>query len=237
MPDEYLYLFLNGISVLFPLLWSFDGRIHFAAKWRALLPALFIPAVLFIAWDIRYTALGVWGFNERYLTGLELFNLPLEEILFFFCIPYACLFIYEVIRSWWGKDPFFRYRFGIAYLLSGLLVLLGILHLDALYTGVTFIATGSFLFIIAFRLRPAWLGSFFFAYLIILIPFFIINGVLTGAGIEEEIVRYADSENMGLRMYTIPVEDAFYGLLLILMNVSIFERLLNRDPRGMKGNV
>ena len=229
MPDEFLYLFLNGISILFPLLWSFESRVRFASKWKALIPAILIPAVLFIAWDVLYTHLGVWGFNERYLTGIEILNLPLEEILFFICIPYACLFIYEVVRVWWQKDPFFEQRFRIAYVLAATLVLVGILNLDKRYTGVTFIATGSFLFFLAFMQRARWLGSFFLAYLIILIPFFIINGVLTGAGIEHEIVRYADSENMGIRMYTIPVEDTFYGLLLILMNVTVFERALRRD--------
>ncbi len=228
MPDKYLYLFLNGISILFPLIWSFEKRVRFASKWKALLPALFIPAVLFIAWDILYTHLGVWGFNDRYLTGIELFNLPLEEVLFFFCIPYACVFIYEVVRVWWRKDSFFTYRFRIVHSLAGVLTLLGIFHLDKLYTGVTFIATGAFLFAVSFFQRPKWLGSFILAYLIILIPFFIINGILTGAGIEAEVVRYADNENLGIRMYTIPIEDAFYGLLLILMNVSLFESFLKR---------
>ncbi len=229
MPDEYLYLFLNGVSIVFPLFWSFDPRIRFASKWRAFVPAILIPAVLFIAWDVLYTHLGVWGFNERYLTGSKLFDLPVEELLFFICIPYACLFIYEVVRVWWRKDPFYEQRFNIAYFLAAALVLTGILNLDKRYTGVTFILTGTFLFFLAYLLRPKWLGSLFLAYLIILIPFFIINGVLTGAGIEEEIVRYADNENLGIRMYSIPVEDTFYGLLLIMMNVTVFEQLLRRN--------
>lgn len=234
MPDEYLYLLLNGISILLPLLWSFDSRTRFASKWKAILPAILVPAALFIAWDVLYTHLGVWGFNERYLTGFDLFNLPIEEILFFICIPYACLFTYEVVRVWWQKDPFFDHRFRIAYGLAIALVLLGILNLDKRYTGVTFIAAGTFLFFLAFMQRPRWLGSFFFAYLLILIPFFIISGILTGAGIEEEIVRYANAENMGIRMYTIPVEDSFYGLLLILMNVTVFEGVLRRDMKNVK---
>jgi lycopene cyclase domain-containing protein len=229
MPDRFLYLFLNGITILFPLLWSFEGRVRFASKWKALFPALLVPAAIFIAWDVLYTHWSVWGFNPRYLTGIDIFKLPLEEVLFFFCIPYACVFIYEVVRIWWQKDPFRTQKFRIAIALASILALLGLLHIDKLYTSVTFLGLSALLFFLVFGRRASWLGSFFFAYLIVLIPFFLINGVLTGAGIEEEIVRYDDSENLGIRIYTIPVEDAFYGMLLILMNVSIFEGILDRD--------
>lgn len=229
MPDKYLYLFLNGISILLPFLWSFDRRVRFLAKWKAILPALLIPAFLFIAWDVLYTEMGVWGFNARYLTGIELMNLPLEEILFFFCIPYACVFVYEVIRSWWQKDPFRPYRFRTAIGLALLLFLFGGFYWDHLYTAVTFLTLASFLLILALWIRPAWLGSFFFAYLIVIVPFFIINGILTGTCIEQEIVWYDDGENMGIRMHTIPVEDVFYGMLLILMNVTILEGILRRE--------
>ncbi|MGB0178070.1 MAG: lycopene cyclase domain-containing protein, partial [Owenweeksia sp.] len=68
-----------------------------------------------------------------------------------------------------------------------------------------------------------WLGRFYLSYLFVLIPFFIVNGILTGFGIEEEVVWYNDQENMGTRIFTIPFEDAFYGMILILGVVSLYE--------------
>ena len=59
----------------------------------------------------------------------------------------------------------------------------------------------------------------------ILIPFLIVNGILTGSFIKDEVVWYDDLENLGLRIFTIPIEDAFYGMLLLILSISIYEYL------------
>lgn len=60
---------------------------------------------------------------------------------------------------------------------------------------------------------------FLLAYLVSIVPFFVVNGLLTAI----PVVIYNDTENLGLRLYTIPFEDIFYGMLLVLGNIGIME--------------
>jgi lycopene cyclase domain-containing protein len=56
-----------------------------------------------------------------------------------------------------------------------------------------------------------------------LVPFFVVNGILTGSWIENQIVWYNNAENLGIRFGTIPVEDSVYAYSMILMNLLLFE--------------
>ncbi len=227
--QSYLYLSLDIASVLFPLIFSFYPKAHFASTWKAWAPAIIVPAIIFIIWDEWFTSIGVWGFNPRYLTGFSIGHLPIEEMLFFICIPYACLFTYVAVNYFRKSEPLPDQGKRVTWILIIGLLATGIKYYDHWYTAVTFISLAVFLLILIIAIRPAYLGRFYFSYLFILIPFFLVNGVLTGTGIDEPVVWYSNAENLGARMGTIPFEDTFYGMLLILMNVVIYEHLLKKS--------
>lgn len=228
MNPKFLYLSLDFISILFPFLFSFYSKANFSKKWKYLWVAILLPAALFIVWDEFFTQMGVWGFNEQYLSGIYVGSLPLEEILFFICIPYACVFTYEALNYLVKKDYLKSSQKSISVVLITGSLTLGFMNLDKWYTSVTFISLALFLAMLQFVWKADYLGRFYFSYLFILIPFFLVNGVLTGSGIDDPVVWYNDAENLGIRMGTIPVEDTFYGMLLIAMNVALFEWLQRR---------
>lgn len=228
MNPKFLYLSLDFLSILFPFLFSFYSKANFSKKWKYLWVAILLPAAIFIVWDEYFTQLGVWGFNEKYLSGIYIGSLPLEEILFFICIPYACVFTYEALNYLAKKDYFKSSQKLISVVLITGLFAVGFMNLDKWYTSVTCISLAIFLALLQFVWRADYLGRFYFSYLFILIPFFLVNGILTGSWIDDPVVWYNDSENLGIRMGTIPVEDTFYGMLLIVMNVALFEWLQRR---------
>jgi lycopene cyclase domain-containing protein len=225
LKDKFVYLAIDFFSIIFPFIFSFYPKHNFSKKWRYLWLAILIPAVFFIVWDEWFTQIGIWGFTPRYLTGINLGSLPLEEILFFICIPYACVFTYEAVNYLMAWRLNEKYTNLITDLLMFAMLLAGGINIERWYTSVTFILLAIFLALHRWVWKTNYLGKFYVAFLFILIPFFITNGILTGTGIEEQVVWYNDAENLGIRMGTIPIEDTFYGMLLLMMNVSLFEYL------------
>lgn len=228
MNQKHLYLWINLLSFIVPFVFSFYPKANFSKKWKFVLPAITITAILFITWDALFTKLGVWGFNPRYTMGLDVLGLPVEEILFFFCIPYACLFTYFAFNNLVEKDHLYPFHEIISSLLTILLLLFGSYFMDRLYTGATFILTGLFLAFVLLKLRARFMGRFYFAFAVLVIPFLIVNGILTGSFIEEPVVWYNNMENMGIRLGTIPLEDLVYAMLMILLSITIWEKLEGR---------
>ncbi|MFW5645302.1 MAG: lycopene cyclase domain-containing protein [Bacteroidota bacterium] len=226
------YPLLNLVAISIPLILSFDKKVHYYKRWKYLFPAIGINLTIFIIWDIIFTYNGVWGFNPIHLSGIEIVNLPLGEWLFFITVPYSCVFLYDVFKAYIAKDPFRRVSRPISFFLMGFTLVLGFLHYDKIYTFITFFLLALLIAFLELVWKAKFMGWFYFAYMIILIPFLIMNGILTGSFIEEEIVWYNNNENLNFRIFTIPVEDFFYGMLLILSNVSIYEYLQNRKSRS-----
>jgi lycopene cyclase domain-containing protein len=214
---------VNFFTAIVPLLFSFNPKLNFYKKFKSFLPANIIAAVLFICWDILFTKMGVWGFNEKNVLGIYFFNLPIEEILFFICIPFACVFTYHCLNKFYKINwkPATENIFVLSF--SALLLFIGIYFHSNLYTSCTFISLGILLLVLKYFAKINWLAKLVIIYPVLLIPFFIVNGILTGSGLQEPVVWYNNSENLGIRLITIPVEDIFYGFELILLNIFLYE--------------
>jgi lycopene cyclase domain-containing protein len=203
---------------------SFDRRVAFFKKLRAIATAILVMMALFVPMDMVFVAWRIWGFDERYILGIYLGNLPIEEWLFFPAVGYACLFIYECLRYYVPKNPLERLHrpilFGIALLGFGI----ALTHPFQVYTVLKVGATSVvILYVLCFR-KLDYLALFSLMYLVSWVPFLLMNGVLTGSFIEGQVVWYNPAHIVGIRIFTIPFEDSYYSLLMLLLTVAVYER-------------
>ncbi|MEZ5104106.1 MAG: carotenoid biosynthesis protein [Draconibacterium sp.] len=218
----YFILLLSSIAV--PLFLSFDKRLQFFKRWKYVLPSIFSVAAVYIFFDVLFTEKGVWGFNLKYISGFHLFGLPVEEILFFFAIPYASIFLHDAFVEYFpevkiGK----RLTLYLTILLIILSVIIIVFNSDKTYTSYIFIKVLIVLMLSLFD-ESETIRSFYITFLIILVPFLIVNGILTGSGIDSEVVWYNNSENLRIRIFTIPVEDIGYAFSMILFNLLLMNQ-------------
>jgi lycopene cyclase domain-containing protein len=218
---DYLYLIINLIVLLPPIALGFDKRVQYLKK----LPTYYLPflltAVFFIVWDQLFTISGVWGFNEEYTLGINIGALPLEEILFFISIPYASVFIFEVVKEYFPKSSNDNKVCSFSVTVALFMVAYALYFRNQIYSVwvSTFAAT---LTIISFK-KDFWY-HFKITYLIHLLPFFMVNGILTAL----PIVTYNDSAFSGKRVFTIPLEDFIYAYVLLLMNILLIDYVTKR---------
>jgi lycopene cyclase domain-containing protein len=217
--SHYTYLALNLFSIAFPFAFSFTARSGFSKRFGRVFAAIAVVALPMLVWDAWFTARGVWGFNPDYYLGVRLFGLPLEEILFFFCIPFACLFIYDAVRKTPALALPERPVRAVASVLGVALLLLAGAHADRDYTALCFVLAAPFPLALAAGFLRDRVGHIATAYLFHLIPFFLVNGILTAL----PVVWYNDAENLGIRMGTIPVEDAAYSMILLFGSIFVME--------------
>ena len=183
----------------------------------------------FIPWDIFFTNNGVWGFNDTYISGFKLLNLPIEEWLFFICIPYACMFTHYSLRYFYPKLAFGERATSITYItLQCIMIITLWYNYDKWYTLINF-GYAILLLGLVYNLKREQLQKFLPTFLIILLPFFLINGILTGSFIENQVVWYNNTENLGIRIFTIPIEDSIYALTMLLTVFVLMEKINNTE--------
>lgn len=223
-----LYLWLLIATISGPLLLSFDRKVHFYTHWKLLFPAILAIGMVFIAWDAYFTHEQIWGFTPRYVQGVYWGNLPLEECLFFIVVPFACLFVYEVIRAWFPKrrTALLARLFAFTMVFSGML--LGAIHLEKWYTATACMGAALLIIGLYFVAKARWFGDFAWMYLVVLIPFLVINGILTGMATGEPVVWYSEQHIIGFRIGTIPLEDLYYNACLLLGVTALYEYLKHR---------
>jgi lycopene cyclase domain-containing protein len=224
------FLWLNIIVVLIPLALSFHKKIALYKEFAFILPAIILPSVFFIVWEHYFLELGVWSFNPAYITGNLWFGMPVEEVMYYFCIPFACLFLYAASLIFISRDVFRAFE---RYLGIGLVILsifMTYFFRQRIYASVAFMLLA---FTILFRIwagKRKSLSRFYLGFLICLPLFFIVQLLLTGL----PVITYDPQHITTLHIFSVPVENLIAFLVLLLWNVGIYTWLKHRFRAKIK---
>jgi lycopene cyclase domain-containing protein len=217
------YVLITLAILAGPLALSFDRRVAFYSHYRSLLKAIIPVSTLYIIWDVIVTERGHWAFNPAYSGKISLFSLPLGEWLFFIVVPYACLFIYEVVKSYFRSkelDKHYLGRVRAAGITVGILfLLLALIFRDQEYTLLAMLSV-SIWTVLTSLWRPVLFTQIHTLWYLLLstVAFLLINGILTGV----PIVTYNPEAIWGIRIITIPLEDLFYNFSLLGLYLTFY---------------
>lgn len=229
---SYTYILILFFTVIICFIASFDKRLQFNQHFGAFLKSAILVAIPFIAWDVWFTAKGVWWFNTNYTLGFVIAGLPIEEWLFFICIPFSCVFTYFCFDKFFKMDGLSGFNNVIVFVAIIVCAVIALLHHDKIYTLVTALSTILTLVYLHFIARVDWIGKASLVFTVLMLGFFPVNGILTGSGIETPIVNYNPKDFMGIRILTIPIEDAIYGYTQFLLVLYFFNKFKKSELKN-----
>lgn len=218
---KYLYLLFNCIVAVPVLILSVKSDVKIHSNWRALLWVFGCVSVPFTLWDIWAAKNGHWLFNDRYITGITILTLPIEEILFFLSVPFAMLYVWGVVQKHVKDRPLGRSVIdGCLVLVSGIAVTLLVSNWGKGYTRSVLPAVlATNLLLVTNRLR---LSSRFWVFqLYHLVLFVVCNTFLTAL----PIIEYGQGSIIGVRFGTVPVEDFTFSFALNTTSLLIWGTL------------
>jgi lycopene cyclase domain-containing protein len=212
------YLVLNLCIIAVPIWYTPDKRTAYYRRLPALGFSIAVVSSCYLLWDILVSARGEWSFNSKYLSGVQILNLPIEEVLFFITVPYSCLFIYEVVR-YATKSTKLRLPASVVIAMSLALFAASLAFYPQGYTAKALASCGFFLMVALLLDRPLLESKQYWMWLAICyVPFFIINTVLTAL----PVVEYNSKTIWGLRFGTIPLEDFFYNYAMLSFYLLVY---------------
>jgi lycopene cyclase domain-containing protein len=93
---QYLLVMAACLVVTVPLEVVLGARVY--RRPRRAVATVLPAAAAFAVWDVVAIARDEWSFAPRYVTGLRVGPLPIEEVSFFLVIPLCTLLTFEAVQ-------------------------------------------------------------------------------------------------------------------------------------------
>jgi lycopene cyclase domain-containing protein len=221
------YALFNLIIISAPLI---GGLLYKRTIWPSLRKTvLSITPISLIFIIIDELVTGVWwSFNPTFISGLYIGKLPIEEIAFFISVPFACLFLYLNLKNLLvAKQLSFPHNPLLLAIIPSALISL----LNGLWYTLTVLAATTGIILTDKHYSGKLSQRTFLIFMGITIVFTaLFNGYLTA----RPVVTYNADYKSTIQVGTVPIEDFFYGLILIYAVIYRYDTLCSRSDSNTR---
>lgn len=224
---NYTYLLIDLGILLFTVILFSIKQLDFARNSKFIILAVLINVFVFSVPTEFLTRLKVIVFNPPYLTGLTLWELPVEELLLSLVLPLCGLSVYLFLNARFPDNTSEKYSLAVSNIMLGICIAMLYFGHQKLYTVFTFAFLLVFLLYIEYVNKLRFMYKFYRAYLVTLVPFYLVHGVITSL----PVLQYNSAETLNFNLFHIPFESHFYFMAMLLLSIYLFELFKTRARR------
>lgn len=221
---NYTFLVIDLLLLVLPVILFSLKKMEFAVNSKFIILAVLINVFAFSVPTEFLTQLKVIVFNPPYLTGMTLWELPVEELLLSLILPLTGIAIYLFLNTRYPDNTPEKYSLAVSNIMLGICIAMLYFGHQKLYTVFTFSILLVFIVYIEFVNKIRFMYRFYRAYLVSLIPLYLVYGALTSI----PVVQYTVAETLDFNLVHIPFETHFYFMGMMLLSVYLYEVFKNR---------
>lgn len=221
---NYTFLLIDLLLLVLPVILFSLKKMEFAVNSKFIILAVLINVFAFSVPTEFLTQLKVIVFNPPYLTGMTLWELPVEELLLSLILPLTGIAIYLFLNKRYPDNSSEKYSLAVSNIMLGICIAMLYFGHQKLYTVFTFSILLVFILYIEFVNKIRFMYRFYRAYLVSLIPLYVVYGALTSI----PVVQYTVAETLDFNLVHIPFETHFYFMGMMLLSVYLYEVFKNR---------
>ena len=221
---NYTYLLVNLGLLLFSGLVFSNRQINFAGQSKFIILAVLINVFAFSVPTEFLTQLKVVVFNPPYLSGMTLWELPIEELLLSLLLPFSGIAIYLFLNVRYKDNSLEKYSLALSNMMLGVCIAMLYFGHQKLYTLFTFSILLVFLLYIEYVNKIRFMYKFYRAFLVSLLLFYTVYGILTSI----PVIQYTTEETLNFNFSHIPFESHFYYMSMLLLSIYLYELFKSR---------
>ncbi|AAK43013.1 lycopene cyclase domain-containing protein [Saccharolobus solfataricus] len=210
------YLMIDSMIFFPTLILSFLIKRNYVK----LLKSIGIVSPIYLFWDFLATWRNSWTFNPKYVAGIYVIDLPIEEVMFFLVTPFATLLIFDFVM---GKvrDKEVKWVPKVVCVAIPLLLLTLPFVYNYSYTFIDLVYLIMSLIVSLLIGRNLLASRNFWIFMgLSYIPFLVFDYFLTS----DPVVIYGSHSIVGIRFITIPIEDFIYSFSMITFYTVFYIR-------------